>query len=296
MGHLDTVTTQPTSTPAGQPQEPAPPHEPAPPPPEGSPEWYALPFETRELRKARERAARASQRSDRAGRRLREAQERASGQRTGTRQLLDVAGDAATAALTVVSAAADEAQARLAAKARMRELEQSVVTARAGGRVEVSPPTRTEALMLAERVDPGSSRASVARGVGFVLAGTVGLAMAITGAIPLVAVGVPAAILIGGVRGGNRLPIEDRSRKAPAVQLELARASPPARELTAGAIGGQLGEGVRPASSVPEPARTGAELAGERLRLARGGDPRTRPEVLAGLDRLIANVEGLLEA
>src|SRR5438874_253161 len=76
MGHLDSVTMQPTSTPVGPPHEPA-----APPPPaplEGSPEWYALPFETRELRKARERAARASRRADRAGRRLREAQERAS--------------------------------------------------------------------------------------------------------------------------------------------------------------------------------------------------------------------------
>ncbi len=97
-GHLDTVTTQPTSAPGGSPQEPAGPPPPA--PPEGSPEWYALPFEVREIRKARERAARASRRADRAARRLREAQERASGQRTGTRQFLDVAGDAATAALT----------------------------------------------------------------------------------------------------------------------------------------------------------------------------------------------------
>ncbi len=277
------MTTQPTSTPG------RPPHEPAAPPPaaplEGSPEWYALPFETRELRKARERAARASGRADRAGRRLREAQERAGGRRTGTRQFLDVAGDAATAALTVVSAAADEAQARLAAKARMRELEQSVVTARAGGRVEVSPPTRTEALMLADRVDPGSSGPSVARGVGLILAGTVGLAMAVTGGFAALGVGVPAAILVGGVWVGNRIKIEDRSRKAAAIQLEIARASLPAGALTAGAVAGQLGDGVRPASS----------LAGERPRLSRGGDPRTRSEILAGLDGLIANVDGLLE-
>ena len=272
MGHLDTVTTQPTSTPGGPPQEPAAP--PPPEPPEGSPEWYALPFETRETRKARERAARASRRADRAARRLREAQERASGQRTGTRQFLDVAGDAATAALTVVSAAADEAQARLAAKARMRELEQSVVTARAGGRVEVSPPTRTEALMLADRVDPGSSGASVARGIGLILTGIVALVMAIIGGFALLGVGVPVAILIGGVWVGNRIEIEDRSRKAAVIQLELARASLPAGELKAGAVAG---------------------LAGEWPRLSRGGDPRTRSEVLAGLDRLIANVEGLLE-
>ena len=100
-----------------------------------------------------------------------------SGQRSGTRQLVDAAGDAATAALTAVSAAADEAQARLAAKARMRELEHAVVTARAGGPVEVSPPTRDEALKLADRVDPGSSGASFVRGVGFILAGIVALAM-----------------------------------------------------------------------------------------------------------------------
>jgi hypothetical protein len=118
--------------------------------------------------------------------------------------------------------------------------------------------------------------------------------MAITGAIPLVAVGVPGAILVGGVWIGNRIKIEDRSRKAAVIQLELARASLPAGELTAGAVAGQLGEGVGPASS-PEPARTGAGLAGERLRLSRGGDPRTRSEVLAGLDRLIANVEAVLE-
>ena len=240
MGHLDTVTTQPTSTPGGPPQEPAAPPPPA--PPEGSPEWYALPFETREIRKARERAARASRRADRAARRLREAQERASGQRTGTRQFLDMAGDAATAALTVVSAAADEAQARLAAKARMRELEQSVVTARAGGRVEVSPPTRTEALMLADRVDPGSSGASVARGVGLILAGIVALVMAIIGGFALLGVGVPVAILIGGVWVGNRIEIEDRSRKAAVIQLELARASLPAGELKAGAVAGLAGE------------------------------------------------------
>jgi hypothetical protein len=156
----------------------------------------------------------------------------------------------------------------------MRELEQSVVTARAGGRVEVSPPTRTEALMLADRVDPGSSGASVARGVGLILAGIVALVMAIIGGFALLGVGVPVAILIGGVWVGNRIEIEDRSRKAAVIQLELARASLPAGELKAGAVAG---------------------LAGEWPRLSRGGDPRTRSEVLAGLDRLIANVEGLLE-
>jgi hypothetical protein len=173
----------------------------------------------------------------------------------------------------VVSAAADEAQARLVAKARMRELEQSVVTARAGGRVEVSPPTRTEALMLADRVDPGSSGASVARGVGLILAGIVALVMVIIGGFALLGVGVPVAILIGGVWVGNRIEIEDRSRKAAVIQLELARASLPAGQLKGAPAG----------------------LAGERPKLSRGGDPRTRSEVLVGLDHLVANVEGLLE-
>ena len=260
MGHLDTVTTQPTSTPGGTPQEPATPP-PRAAPPEGSPEWYALPFETRELRKARERAARASRRADRATRRLGEAQERASGQRTGTRQFLDLAGDAATAALTVVSAAADEAQARLAAKARMRELEQSVVIARAGGRVEVSPPTRTEALMLADRVDPGSSGPSVARGVGLILAGTVGLAMAITGGFAALGVGVPVAILVGGVWVGKRIEIEDRSRKAAVIQLRARTRQPPGRAAECGCRR-RAAPGGRPARV--EPAGIGPNGYGAR--------------------------------
>jgi hypothetical protein len=119
--------------------------------------------------------------------------------------------------------------------------------------------------------------------------------MAITGAIPLVAVGVPGAILVGGAWIGNRIKIEDRSRKAAMIQLELARASLPAGELEAGAVAGQLGDGLRPASNLPESSRTGAGLSGERPRLSRGGDPRTRSEILAGLDSLTANVEGLLE-
>ena len=65
-----------------------------------------------------------------------EARERAAGRRSGARQLVEAAGDAATAALTALSAAADEAQARLAEKARMRELEHAVVTARAGGHAD----------------------------------------------------------------------------------------------------------------------------------------------------------------
>ena len=164
---------------------------------------------------------------------------------------MDVAGDAATAALTAVSAAADEAQARLAAKARMRELEHAVVTARAGGRVDVSPPTREEALRLADRVDPGSSRASVARGVGFILAGIAALVMTVIGGFGWLGVGVPVAILIAGGWLGNQLEMADQRRKAARIQLELARATLPGTELAAGAATKQLAQGVRDASTLP---------------------------------------------
>ena len=138
---------------------------------------------------------------------------------------MDAAGDAATAALTAVSAAADEAQARLAAKARMRELEHAIVTARAGGPVDVSPPTRDEALKLANRVDPGSSGASFVRGVGFILAGIAALAMMMIGGFGWLGVVAPLAILIAGGSLGDRVQTADRSRKAGRIQLELARAS-----------------------------------------------------------------------
>ena len=129
-----------------------------------------------------------------------------------------------------------------------------------------------------------------------VLAGIVALVMAVIGGFAWLGVGVPIAILIGGGWVGNRIKIEDRNRKAALIQLELARASLPPGALAGGAVTGQLPNGVRPASSLPEPARTGAGLGRERPRLSQGGDPRTRSEVLAGLDRLIANVRVLLEA
>ncbi len=230
------------------------------------------PFETREVRKARERADRAARRADRAARRVHEAQERAGGQRTGAWQLLDVAGDAATAALTAVSAAADEAQAKLAAKARMRELEHAVVTARAGGPVDISPPTRDEALKLANRVDPGSSAASSVRGVAFILAGVAALAMVMIGGFGWLGLVAPLAILVAGGSIGDRVQVAERSRKAGRIQLELARASL--------ASAGPWHDGVAPVT--------------ERPRLAEGGDPRTRVEILAVLDRLVANVRGLV--
>ncbi len=236
------------------------------------------PFETREVRKARERADRAARRADRAAHRVHKAQERARarGQRSGAQQLIDVAGDAATAALTAVSAAADEAHAKLAAKARMRELEQAIVSVRAGGLVEVSPPTRDEALKLADRVDPGSSRASFVQGIGFILAGIAAFAMVMIGGFGLLGIFVPLAILIAVGSLGNGLQTADRNRKAGRIQLELTRASLASTERA------QDGEA---------PAATGIP---ERPRLVEDGDPRTRVEVLAVLDRLVANVRGLV--
>jgi hypothetical protein len=238
------------------------------------------PFETREVRKARERAERAELRADRAARRVQKALERAGGQPSGgqwsgARQLVDAAGDAATAALTAVSAAADEAQARLTAKARMRELEHAVVTARAGGPVDVSPPTRDEALKLARRVDPGSSGASFVRGVAFILAGVVALAMMMIGGFGWLGFGAPLAILIAGGSLGDRVQLADRSRKAGRIQLELARAS----------LDTERARGVAMAPAGP---------VTKRSTLIEDGDPRTRAEVLAVLDRLVANVGGLV--
>ncbi len=208
---------------------------------------------------------------------------------------MDVAGDAATAALTAVSAAADEAQARLAAKARMRELEHAVVTARAGGRVAVSPPTREEALRLAGRVDPGSSRASVARGVGFILAGIAALVMTVIGGFGWLGLVVPITLLAAGGWLGNQLEMADQERKAARIQLELARATLPGTELAAGVATRQLAQGARNASTLAGTAVTAAPPPAGRPRLAEDGDPRTRSEVVASLDRLVANLNGLVD-
>ena len=204
---------------------------------------------------------------------------------------MDAAGDAATAALTAVSAAADEAQARLAAKARMRELEHAVVTARAGGPVDVSPPTRDEALKLANRVDPGSSGASFVRGVGFILAGIVALAMIMIGGFGWLGVVAPLAILIAGGSLADRVQMADRSRKAGRIQLELARASLASTERARGVA--MAREADRGTPSAGAPTVTAAPIT-ERPRLIEDGDPRTRAEVLAVLDRLVANVRGLV--
>jgi hypothetical protein len=286
MAHLDAVNPQPPQPPGEPGQGPV-----APPPPTPPVEpwrvWSFEPSETREVRKAKERADRAARRADRAARRLHDARERAAG-RSGARQLVDAAGDAATAALTAVSAAADEAQARLAAKARMRELEHAVVSARAGAPVEVTPPTREEALKLADRIEPGSSQASTVRGLAFILAGIAAFAMIQIGGFGWLGFFVPFLIIIAGGSVADRVRAADRSRIASNIQVELARASLGARQP---GLRDAIAQEVQPASGAEAPAVAGVAVA-ERPRLLENGDPRTRAEVLAVLDRLIANVAG----
>src|SRR5436190_15379001 len=238
-----------------------------------------------------DRADRAAGRADRAARRVHEAQKRAAGQRSGARQLVDAAGDAATAALTAVSVAADEAQARLAAKARMRELEQAVVSARAGGSVDVTSPTREEALKLADRLDPGSSRASVIRGLGFIVAGIAAFTMIQIGGFGWLGLFLPVVILIASGSLGDQIRAEDRRHKAGRIQLELARASLGVPER--GSLDAIAKEARNPRAASPVAAPAGAAGAvPERPRLLEDGDPRTRAEVVAVLDRLVANVLG----
>jgi hypothetical protein len=281
LAHLDTVNPQPPDPPSEPSQEPASSATPVAPaqPPQG---WFSDPFESREVRKARERADRAARRADRAAQRVYRAQQR-SADRSGARQLVDVAGDAATAALTAVSAVADEAQAKLAAKARMRELENAVITARAGRPVDVSPPSHEEALKLADRVDPGSPGASFFRGIGFILAGIAAVAMIVIGGFGWLGVAVPLGILIAGSSMGNRVQLEDRNRKAGRIQLELARAS----------IASTGTAAITSGTSAVSPPLAAAPVNQQR-RLVESGNPRTRSEVLAVLDRLVVNVRGLV--
>ena len=291
MAHLDAVSQQPVDPPTEPPQEqatPPPPDLPEPP----SPGWSSEPFETREVRKARDRADRAARRASRAAYRLQEARERSAGQRSGTRQLVDAAGDAATAALTAVSSAADEAQARLAAKARMRELEHALVTARAGGPVDASPPTHDEAMKLAKREDPGSSGASFVRGIGFIVAGIVALAMVMTGGFGWLGFFVPLAIIIASGSMADRIKMQDRSRKASLIQLEIARASLGPAERARSAETAQEAQAGSSAPTVGATATAAPTTA--RLRLIENADPRTRSEVLAVPERLVTNVRGLV--
>jgi hypothetical protein len=85
----------------------------------------------------------------------------------------------------------------------------------------------------------------------------------------------------------------DRRRKAGRIQLELARASLASTEHGVGVAKAREAHDVRPAPAVGAPAATAAPVI-ERPRLVEDGDPQTRGEVVAVLDRLIANVHGLV--
>jgi len=145
--------------------------------------------------------------------------------------------------------------------------------------VDASPPTRDEALKLARRVDPGSSGASFVRGVGFIVAGIVALVMVTTGGFGWLGFFVPLVILIASGSVADQFRMADRSRKASLIQLELARAS--------------LAPTERSALTGSAPATAAAPMTA-RPRLLENGDPRTRSEILAVLERLITNVRGLV--
>lgn len=287
MPHLDVVPPpQPPQPPhaAGTGTGPAAPQPPVPPSPPGA--WGAPSPVDREVRKARERADRAARRADRAQQRVYEAEARSSG-RTGVEQLVDAAGDVATAALTAVSAAAEEANARLAAKARQRELEQALVTARAGGTIDIGLPTREESLKLADRVEPGSTSASIVKGLGLIAGGIAAAGMILVGGFGWLGFVVPMVCIIAGNSLAERLQAAERSQKAGRIQLELARASV------------RAGQGERSSTALwaaEDAPATAATADPPRLRLVEDGDPRTRAEVVATLDRLIARVDGHVDA
>ena len=136
-------------------------------------------------------------------------------------------------------------------------------------------------MKLIRRMEPGSSEASVVRGLGFVVAGIVALAMTVIGGFGWLGFLVPLAILIAGGSLGDRAQVADQSRKARQIQLEIARAGIAPTER-----GG--------AASMEQPAQPMAGPIPGRLRLREDGDPRTRTEILAVLERLIANVRGLV--
>ena len=159
MTHLETVPQdplQPPPRPGAGPQPPGgSPARPRGVPPTPPPPWSPLPPGPqakidREVQRARERAERAARRADRAAGKARDVELRVA-RKSGSGEFFEAAGDAASAVVTAVSAVADEASTRLAAKARLNALEQALSTARAGGRVDIAPPTRKEALALADR-------------------------------------------------------------------------------------------------------------------------------------------------
>jgi hypothetical protein len=286
MPHLDHVPPdddQPPPRPGSGPLSPPPPWSPLPP-------TAPKPPEDREVKRARERAERAARRADRAEQKVREAEGRAAVRRSSAGDIVQAAGDAASAALTAVSAAADEATERWVAKQRLNALDQALTTARAGGRVDIAPPTRKEALALADRIAPSSTAASFVRGAGMISAGIVALAMLSIGGFGWLGWFVPVLLLVLGGSLGDRLQAAHKDRVAGRIQLELARAALPQADaitvrpveqakITAGTTG--------PVAPVP----TGADRT---PRLVEEGDLRTSPEIVAALDRLVARVGTLV--
>jgi len=254
--------------------------------------WSPLPTGTspkidREVQRARERAERASRRADRAAGKARDVELRAA-RRSGTGEFLEAAGDAASAVVTAVSAVADEASQRLAAKARLNALEQALITARAGGQVDIAPPTSKEALALANRVSSSSSAASFVRFAGLVAAGLIAVAMVSIGGFGILGFIIPIALLMAGGSLGDRIRAAERSRRAGRIQLELARAALP-RPPRAAVVATPAVQAVVTA----QPLTMGADRT---PRLVEEGDLRTQPEIIAALDRLASRVEGLIPA
>jgi hypothetical protein len=242
----------------------------------------------REVQRARERAERAARRADRAAGKARDVEARAA-RRSGSEDFFEGVGDAASAVVTAVSAVADEASQRIAYKARINALEQALITARAGGHVDIAPPTRKEALALADRVAPASPLAGFVRFLGLAGAGIAAVIMISGGTLPWLGWFLPIMLLIIGGSVGDRLAAAERSRQAGRIQLELARAALPqaARVPTAEAVA------ETQAVAASDPAATGD---GRTPRLVEEGDLRTQPEIIAALDRLIVRVNGLISA
>jgi hypothetical protein len=207
--------------------------------------------------------------------------------KSGTGDFFEGVGEAASAVVTAVSAVADEASERLAAKARLNALEQALMTARAGGRVDIAPPTRKEALSLADRTGGTSPTASLVRFAGLIGAGITAVTFITVGGPGFLAWMIPIGLLIAGGSLADRIQAADRSRRAGRIQLELARAALPQAQRAAPA------EAARPAVATAQPLSTGADRT---PRLVEEGDLRTQPEIIAALDRLAARVDGLISA
>jgi hypothetical protein len=246
----------------------------------------------RDVQRARERAERAARRADRAAGKAREVELRAA-RKSGSGDFFEAAGDAASAVVTAVSAVADEASERLAYKARLNSLEQALMTARAGGRVDVAPPTRKEALALADRTSPSSPAASFVRFAGLAAAGITALTMVTIGTFGILGFVVPIAMLAIGGSFADRLQAAERSRKAGRIQLELARAALPPRE---GALWQPQVAEATAASGAESSAAAPGVAEGRTLHLVEDADLRTQPEIIAALDRMTSRVEGLVSA